>query len=262
MSEKLCLKWNDFQENVNTAFASLRDDKEFTDVTLACEDGKQIEAHKVILAASSPFFQNLLNKNAKKHHHPLIYMKGVRFEDLYAIIDFLYLGEAKVFQESLSSFLSIAEDLKLKGLMGQTKDSSEEKALLDSTHPSTQRMYLSQFQKGDQPNLQTNLEKFTGQRFALKAFDEQKVTIPDFSPGDIERLDEEVKSMMEASSNLDPSGRQKAKICKLCGKEGYFMAIRDHIEGHHLEGVSLPCNVCGKDFRLRNNLRRHICISR
>ena len=53
MSEKLCLKWNDFQENVNIAFGNLREDHEFADVTLACEDGQQIEAHKVILAASS-----------------------------------------------------------------------------------------------------------------------------------------------------------------------------------------------------------------
>ena len=46
MCEKLCLKWNDFQENVNTAFGSMREDNEFADVTLACEDGQQIEAHK------------------------------------------------------------------------------------------------------------------------------------------------------------------------------------------------------------------------
>ena len=45
MSEKLCLKWNDFQDNVNSAFGSLREDSDFTDVTLACGDGQQIEAH-------------------------------------------------------------------------------------------------------------------------------------------------------------------------------------------------------------------------
>ena len=54
-SEKLCLKWNDFQENLNSAFEVLRNDKDFADVTLACEDGTHIEAHKVILASSSPF---------------------------------------------------------------------------------------------------------------------------------------------------------------------------------------------------------------
>ena len=57
MSEKLCLQWNDFKENVNSAFGKLRNDKEFSNVTLACEDGQEIEAHKVILAASSPFLR-------------------------------------------------------------------------------------------------------------------------------------------------------------------------------------------------------------
>ena len=71
MAEKLCLQWNDFQENIKSAFGNLREDKDFTDVTLACEDGQQMEAHKVILAASSPFFQNVLARN--KHPHPLIY---------------------------------------------------------------------------------------------------------------------------------------------------------------------------------------------
>ena len=100
MSEKLCLKWNDFQENVNTAFTSLREDKEFSDVTLVCEDGHQLEAHKLILVASSPFFLNLLKKS--RHPHPLIYMKGIKFEELQAMVDFLYRGEANVFKRIFS----------------------------------------------------------------------------------------------------------------------------------------------------------------
>ena len=63
MKEKLCLQWNNFKENVNSAFGRLRNDKEFTDVTLACEDGQQIEAHKVILAASSPFFEKFSRRS-------------------------------------------------------------------------------------------------------------------------------------------------------------------------------------------------------
>ena len=54
--EMLCLKYNDFKENVSLAFGDLRQDKEFTDVTLVCEDGLQVEAHKLVLVASSPFF--------------------------------------------------------------------------------------------------------------------------------------------------------------------------------------------------------------
>ena len=64
MQEKLCLQWNDFQVNIKSAFGNLREKNDFVDVTLACEDGQQVEAHKVILAASSPFFQKLLGRKA------------------------------------------------------------------------------------------------------------------------------------------------------------------------------------------------------
>ena len=92
MSEKLCLQWNDFKNNVTSAFGNLREDTDFADVTLVCEDGEQIETHKVILAASSPFFQSILKRN--HHSHPLIYMRGMKSVDLVAIVDFLYQGTA------------------------------------------------------------------------------------------------------------------------------------------------------------------------
>merc|ERR1712126_54330 len=116
--QKSCACSGTTSKNVNVAFRNLRGDKTFTDVTLACEDGQQVEAHKVILADSSSFFKKMLERN--KHLHPLIYMRGLKSDDLFAIIYFLYCGEANVFQENLDSFLSIAEELQLKGLMGQT----------------------------------------------------------------------------------------------------------------------------------------------
>ena len=112
-SEKFCLRWNDFESNISSAFRELRDDKDFFDVTLACED-EQIQAHKVILSACSPFFRNILRRNS--HQHPLLYLKGVRFPDLQAVLNFMYHGEVNVAQEELNSFLAVAEDLRVKGL--------------------------------------------------------------------------------------------------------------------------------------------------
>ena len=68
MSEKLCLQWNDFQANIKSAFGNLRDDNDFTDVTLACEDGQQVEAHKVILAASRLFSRSCLEGTSTLIH--------------------------------------------------------------------------------------------------------------------------------------------------------------------------------------------------
>ena len=34
-SEKFCLRWNDFESNVSSAFKDIRDEKEFFDITIA-----------------------------------------------------------------------------------------------------------------------------------------------------------------------------------------------------------------------------------
>ena len=49
-SEKFCLKWNDSQDNILHSFRDLREDLDFSDVTLLCDDHTQIEAHRVILS--------------------------------------------------------------------------------------------------------------------------------------------------------------------------------------------------------------------
>jgi len=118
--EKFCLRWNEFEANISTAFKELKDDAEFFDVTLACDDN-QIRAHKVILSACSPFFKSVLKRNP--HQHPLLYLKGVRFEDINSVLNFMYNGEVNVAQEELNSFLSVAEDLQVKGLT-QSKSSN------------------------------------------------------------------------------------------------------------------------------------------
>ena len=116
MSEKLCLQWNDFKDNIISSFGNLRQENDFADVTLVSEDGQQMESHKFVLSSSSPVFQNLLKGN--KHNHPMIYMRGLKSDNLLAILDFLYCGETRVYEENLNSFLAIAEELQLKGLVG------------------------------------------------------------------------------------------------------------------------------------------------
>merc|ERR1712071_576049 len=106
-------RWNDFESNISVAFRELREDKDFFDVTLACDDD-QIQAHKVILSACSPFFRTILKRN--RHEHPLLYLKGVKYIDLVSVLNFMYHGEVNVAQEELNSFLAIAEELKVKGL--------------------------------------------------------------------------------------------------------------------------------------------------
>jgi len=122
-AEKFCLKWNDFESNISSAFRDLRKERDFFDVTLACDDNAQIEAHKTILSACSPFFRNVLKRNP--HQHPLLYLKGVKHKELQAVLDFMYMGEVNVAQEELNSFLAVAEDLRVKGLTQGNSESND-----------------------------------------------------------------------------------------------------------------------------------------
>ena len=78
----------------------------------------------------------------------------------------------------------------------------------------------------------------------------------------VKDLDEKVKSMMFLGKNKIPMGgkMKSASVCKVCGKEAGHSAIRDHIEANHLEGISIPCNICKKDLKSRKTLRKHNII--
>ena len=143
-SEKFSLRWNDFEANMGKAFKELREDQDFFDVTLAFEE-EQIQAHKVVLAACSPFLRKLFKRN--HHQHPLLYLKGVTYHNACSLLDFMYHGQVQIAEEELDLFLTIAEELQIKGLT-QKKHSSplstnystpalikEEKQARASTHP-------------------------------------------------------------------------------------------------------------------------------
>ena len=252
MSEKLCLQWNEFKENIHTAFGRLREDNKFSDVTLVCRDGQQMEAHKVILAVSSPFFEKILQTN--KHPHPLIYFKGFHSQDFVAILDFLYTGEANVNQEDLDSFLEIADELKLKGFTNRSSiDGLKEEEKYSNLKPES-RLGTSYKDISNAPLPNVNaVEK------ASKA-----VSLPDQFDGDLQALDKKVKSMIVKSQNIIPRIRsdgtprlETAFVCKVCGKEGRSSIIVNHIEVNHLAGISIPCDYCGRTFGTRKNLVKH-----
>ena len=105
------LKFNDFSTNAGLTFQEMRND--FTDVTLACDDNHQVVAHKVILAAASSFFSEILKAN--RHPHPLIYLRGVKGRCLDSVLDFIYHGEVNIEKEHLEEFLKFGGELQING---------------------------------------------------------------------------------------------------------------------------------------------------
>ena len=240
---------NGFKENVKNAFSSLKKDPEFTDVTLACEDGNQVEVHKVVLAASSPYFCNLLKRN--KHSHPLIYMTGLQFPDLLALVDFFYYGEANILHENLDTFLNISNKLDLKGFNDKEEEFDNEEG--------EEKMHSKQTHTAATINLKTEAETQIG-----KYESETVIALSTYAfSGDLKELDEKIKTVMGRGENMVRNGAKqmtRAYLCKVCGKEGILTNIRNHIEAMHIEGIMIPCDHCGKTFKTRNGIRAHTLV--
>ena len=155
MDEKFCLKWNDFQTNVSNTFRKLRTSKHFYDVTLVSDDQEQVAAHKVVLAASSEYFKNILTSNT--HSHPMLCLSGVNSRDIKNMLDFMYNGEIQLYQDNLDQFLQTAERFQLEGLIHNKQENctEESKKIEHEGFPEDADMNLVQESEKEPMNPQT-----------------------------------------------------------------------------------------------------------
>ena len=157
------------------------------------------------------------------------------------------------------SFYAIAVEIKLKGLTGQTPNEllleEEEKP----GHSEPAMMGKDLFATSSNGKKESTTPNALGKL-------SRELVAEDQSGTDLQALDEKVKSMMEKGQKMIPNNgkradgtpmHQRVSICKVCGKEGLWKVIRDHIEYNHLGGLLIPCVYCDKTFSSRNSLGRH-----
>ena len=113
-SDIRCLQFQDHSDTLIASLTQLRQDRDLCDVTLVSGDGQMIEAHRIILSASSGFFKRLLTTNINPR--PIIYMRNVTWKILDCLLTFVYQGEVTIGTEGLEDFLALATEVQLKGL--------------------------------------------------------------------------------------------------------------------------------------------------
>jgi len=292
--EKFCLKWNEFESNVSTAFRELRDDKDFFDVTLACE-GNQLEAHKVILSACSPFFRSVLKRNP--HSHPLLYLKGIKYENVLSVLNFMYHGEVNIAQDELNSFLAVAEDLQVKGLTqngGAPSSNPPPKQPPEQPRPQKQQIRPSpapsrppyEPPQVQQQNDQMEVAEVVGSN--IKTEPQQQVVDlgGDDESGVVEYGEEEEyqygsqdyhyqEDLHQGMGDAGAAGQDRSFLniyvvkgedglngwlCTICGKNNTQKCnVLSHVESAHFPGTFLyTCSYCAKELKTKNALNIHI----
>ena len=290
----VCLKWNDFQLNVSKSYDLLRQEELYCDVTLVSEDQKQMEAHKLVLSACSPFFKNILSTNS--HSHPLLYMDGFNSSELDMILNYIYQGEAQVFQESLTRFMELAEKLRLDGLCrtenplavnrgSGTSNINTNKKVSVQENPPKRRIILGDNNVKKQENLEDKcmVEASLVSRGVKNA--EIKTESEDEVPSSLKQKESEI-SKIRVNNSILPGEKGKDAmptllddmlkvsdykktvysmmkrengkvVCTVCGKsKSSKWGLTQHVE-NHIEGLSYPCNYCDTVTKTWNSLRTH-----
>ena len=163
-----------------------------------------------------------------------------------------YCGEANINQVDLDSFLAIAEELQLKGLMGNV---AHDEAIQTKSEPPFQenknRNYNPSVSKSS-PALQNDFND----DLTNKRQDNRTVALTNYFSGNVRELEEKCVSMMEKTLRKDNHSNPIYR-CVPCGKEAISHIMKSHIEVNHLEGISIPCNFCEKTFRSRSAMGKY-----
>merc|ERR1719322_1430472 len=240
--EKWCLRWDEFDRNIREYFSSLRKDGRMFDVTLATEDGQQIQAHRIILSAGSKFFSDIFFNG--HHSNILVYLKGIRIAQLESLIDFIYSGEAFITQEYLKLFLEAGKELQVKGLQGELQGVQDNKVV-------EQRMtrYNNEDDKLNNSDIDQDFEDLSDGNMPLNSID-MNIEDTNISQETNSLLDNQIKGMIEKQE-----GTWKCKVCSRISTT--IQGIKRHAETH-IEGMSHICQICSKTFPNRNGLQVHI----
>jgi len=242
-TDKFCLKWNEFDSNLRAAFKDFREEEDFFDVTLVCEEERQIEAHKIILSACSLLFRKILKQN--KHQHPLIYLKDIKYSELLSLLNFMYLGEVQVAQEDLSTFLSAAEELKVNGLAQNSKNSSKS----NSTKPDIKKDIIQVPRAFDNSpaadyDIAEVSEPFSSQSSSINIGAVSSVTKNEF----YQMYDDTNDVAEDNFSLIYDTNTGKGAF------DSYMTKIRDELGTM----VMYECNACKKTMRRKDHMKNHV----
>ena len=122
--DKCNLTWHKYSDHLRETMQGMLISDSFTDVTLVSDDKQSIKAHRNILSACSPVFENILLMEIQ-NHHPVIYLRGIQFSEIESILQFIYLGEAKFLEHRVNEFLSVAKNLEIKEFSNETASDSD-----------------------------------------------------------------------------------------------------------------------------------------
>ena len=261
--------WDSYQDHLKSTMQEIMTSTEYTDVTLVSDDLHSVRAHKVILSAVSPVLKSILNNVTEKNS--AIYLRGIMYQDLQSIMEYIYLGETTLSQEKINEFLNIARNLQVKDI-GNTSynvksdptvtDSDKEEEFLEKEERKEESL-----EEDEASETQTQVESLDDMGFHDKSGNtfESKWR----AEGHNGKVQEQVSfacDYCDYTSTFSSHVKMHTnaiheKIRYPCSQCAYQAtqkgSLKSHIKSMH-EGIKFPCNQCDYQSGDKSNLKKHI----
>ena len=278
--QKHDVTWETYDEDMREALHRMMIENVLTDVTLVSDDQIKIQAHKIILNASSPVFQTFIS-SFEDLSRAVIYLKGVKYEELRHVLDFIYLGEISIEQDKLDTFLSLSENLQLKGVNDkQMKAYSHEENIVvhneddEDTFKKKKKKTLADSTEGNMFLHEDSINDLQepDKKMFTDPTEEQNVLSDASIKEYLMRVDREESKKLKEDQNLTKNvvklrekvknspGKLKCTFSQDCS-QSFTMneQLQKHIATEHL-GNTFQCNECDFQSKFKGNLRHHKLI--
>ena len=220
---------NSFSEHLQLILKDLYQEGRYSDVTLVSDDQTQFKAHKIVLSACSPVFKKIIDSNPSQH--PLIYLRGIQSYEMESILQFMYLGEGKFYQERMGEFIKVAKDLEVKEISKGVEMPGEEEDIIEDD------IQENDVEETLQEEKQSQVQRPTPRPArSHPSTDSKSIKCP------------ECEAEFTAKSSMVAHYRSKHEgikyPCNQCDYQATQQSsLQRHIQSKH-EGIKYPCNHC------------------
>ena len=269
--------WDSYSNHLGAMLQELRRTEELSDVTLFCDDKTQFRVHKVILATSSPVLKTIVNELPSTNS--VIYLRGIKNEEMEAILDYIYLGAVTVEQNKIDGFLQFARSLELNVGEQQFSTSTSEDDEKDDVERSPgdnwevsqdleitdvsgnvefpvdntnndeddDEIVLDEMEEGMQPVDEFNYET-----------DESVTPVEDSKQCPATECNKVFATTQTMIAHYQKRHKDNNIYCNQCNyKTSTKQNLRLHIQSKH-EGITYDCNQCDYKASQPANLRLHM----
>jgi len=245
------LTWPTYSDHTASMLSQMRNCNNFADVTLVCDDKKQIRAHRNVLSACSGFFKDILLINLQSVQHPVVFLRGVHSEELNTILQFVYEGQVSVGQDKFMKLYEVAKSLEIVELiliiqLSMFNEDTETNTPIKNESQETvsqETNDISNYFKSDD-DIESNSPK-------------KKAIINN----DTHNCSSEEEANSHENKQLPTKQPENPDDSKYyCNQCEYYCSTKNEIDAHlnvH-QGPKHTCHICGRAYKKKFDLQIHI----